>query len=169
MPHWLTTYLGSLQGGIVRTLAAEMRAGSLGTAWLAFGLGALHVLTPGHGKARSRLTFWAARRASARVSASPWWLRCCTSSLALRLSWCCRFRYHRDRHADTVAARSLTQWLLGCQAPWAAPSTGKPAARHSGTPSSRRRQVTHAVGVHQRHYSTDWLGCLASRRRHGFS
>ena len=40
MPDWLTTYLSSLQGGIVRTLAAEMRAGSLGTAWLAFGLGA---------------------------------------------------------------------------------------------------------------------------------
>ena len=51
MPDWLITYLGSLQGGIVRTLAAEMRAGGLGTAWLAFGLGALHALTPGHGKA----------------------------------------------------------------------------------------------------------------------
>ena len=35
MPDWLITYLGSLQGGIVRTLAAEMRAGGLGTAWLA--------------------------------------------------------------------------------------------------------------------------------------
>ena len=51
MPDWLITYLGSLQGGIVRTLAAEMRAGGIGTAWLAFGLGALHALTPGHGKA----------------------------------------------------------------------------------------------------------------------
>ena len=51
MPDWLITYLGSLQGGIVRTLAAELRAGGLGTAWLAFGLGALHALTPGHGKA----------------------------------------------------------------------------------------------------------------------
>lgn len=51
MPDWLIAYLGSLQGGIVRTLAAEMRAGGLGTAWLAFGLGALHALTPGHGKA----------------------------------------------------------------------------------------------------------------------
>src|SRR5688500_13324528 len=58
MPHWLTTYLGSLQGGIVRTLAAEMRAGGLGIAWRAFGLGALYALTPGHGKARSRLIFW---------------------------------------------------------------------------------------------------------------
>jgi len=46
MPDWLITYLGSLQGGIVRPLAAEMRAGGLGTAWLAFGLGALHALTP---------------------------------------------------------------------------------------------------------------------------
>ena len=51
MPDWLITYLGSLQGGIVRMLAAEMRAGGLGTAGLAFGLGALHALTPGHGKA----------------------------------------------------------------------------------------------------------------------
>lgn len=51
MPDWLIVYLGSLQGGIVRTLAAEMRAGGLGAAWLAFGLGALHALTPGHGKA----------------------------------------------------------------------------------------------------------------------
>ena len=51
MPDWLIAYLGSLQGGIARTLAAEMRAGGLGTAWLAFGLGALHALTPGHGKA----------------------------------------------------------------------------------------------------------------------
>jgi nickel/cobalt transporter (NicO) family protein len=51
MPDWLIAYLGSLQGAIVRTLAAEMRAGGLGTAWLAFGLGALHALTPGHGKA----------------------------------------------------------------------------------------------------------------------
>jgi nickel/cobalt exporter len=51
MPDWLIAYLGAWQGGIVRTLAAEMRAGGLGTAWLAFGLGALHALTPGHGKA----------------------------------------------------------------------------------------------------------------------
>jgi nickel/cobalt exporter len=51
MPDWLIVYLGSLQGGIVRSLAAEMRAGGLWTAWLAFGLGALHALTPGHGKA----------------------------------------------------------------------------------------------------------------------
>jgi ABC-type nickel/cobalt efflux system permease component RcnA len=51
MPDWLITYLGALQGDIVRTLAAELRAGGLGTAWLAFGLGALHALTPGHGKA----------------------------------------------------------------------------------------------------------------------
>jgi ABC-type nickel/cobalt efflux system permease component RcnA len=51
MPDWLITYLGPLQGNIVRTLAAEIRARGLGTAWLAFGLGALHALTPGHGKA----------------------------------------------------------------------------------------------------------------------
>jgi nickel/cobalt transporter (NicO) family protein len=51
MPDWLIAYLGSLQGGIVRTLAVELRAGGLGAAALAFGLGALHALTPGHGKA----------------------------------------------------------------------------------------------------------------------
>jgi len=51
MPDWLIAYLGSLQGGIVRTLAVELRAGGLGAAALAFGLGAIHALTPGHGKA----------------------------------------------------------------------------------------------------------------------
>jgi ABC-type nickel/cobalt efflux system permease component RcnA len=51
MLEWLVAYLASLQGGIVRTLAAELRAGGLGTAVLAFSLGALHALTPGHGKA----------------------------------------------------------------------------------------------------------------------
>ena len=35
----------------MRTLAAELRAGGVGTAGLAFALGALHALTPGHGKA----------------------------------------------------------------------------------------------------------------------
>lgn len=34
----------------MRTLAAELRAGSVGTAGFAFLLGALHALTPGHGK-----------------------------------------------------------------------------------------------------------------------
>lgn len=51
MLDWLIGYLGSLQGGVVRALAAELRAGGLGTAALAFALGALHALTPGHGKA----------------------------------------------------------------------------------------------------------------------
>lgn len=44
-------YLASLQGGILRHLAAELRAGGAGTAGLAFLLGALHALTPGHRKA----------------------------------------------------------------------------------------------------------------------
>jgi nickel/cobalt transporter (NicO) family protein len=51
MLNWLITHLGSLQGGIVRTLAPELRAGGLVAAWLAFALGAVHALTPGHGKA----------------------------------------------------------------------------------------------------------------------
>jgi ABC-type nickel/cobalt efflux system permease component RcnA len=51
MPDWLIAYLGTLQGGVIRSLAAELRTGGLGIAGLAFGLGALHALTPGHGKA----------------------------------------------------------------------------------------------------------------------
>jgi ABC-type nickel/cobalt efflux system permease component RcnA len=51
MSDWLIIGLAQLQGGIVKTLAAELRAGGIATAWLAFGLGALHALTPGHGKA----------------------------------------------------------------------------------------------------------------------
>ncbi len=51
MPDWLIAWIGQIQGGIVRTLATELRAGSLGTVGFAFALGALHALTPGHGKA----------------------------------------------------------------------------------------------------------------------
>lgn len=43
--------LGGLQRSAVVGLAAELRAGGFLTAVLAFGLGALHALTPGHGKA----------------------------------------------------------------------------------------------------------------------
>ena len=46
----LWSYLGQMQGSIMRMLAAELRAGGIGTVALAFGLGALHALTPGHGK-----------------------------------------------------------------------------------------------------------------------
>lgn len=51
MPDWIIAYLGSLQGGIVRTLAVELRADGSGAMGFAFGRGALHALTPGHGKA----------------------------------------------------------------------------------------------------------------------
>lgn len=51
MTDWLIAYLGQVQAGVVRTLAAELRAGGIGAAALAFALGALHALTPGHGKA----------------------------------------------------------------------------------------------------------------------
>src|SRR5262245_29640425 len=44
-------WLAQLQGGIMRTLAADLRAGGIGAAALAFGLGALHAPTPRHGKA----------------------------------------------------------------------------------------------------------------------
>lgn len=51
MPDWLLVFLSGLQRTAVISLAAELRSGGLLTAWLAFALGALHALTPGHGKA----------------------------------------------------------------------------------------------------------------------
>jgi ABC-type nickel/cobalt efflux system permease component RcnA len=51
MPDWLIVHLGSFQAGVMRGLAAELRAGGVGTIALAFTLGAVHALTPGHGKA----------------------------------------------------------------------------------------------------------------------
>lgn len=44
-------FLSGLQRSAVGGLAAELRAGGMFTAVLAFALGALHALTPGHGKA----------------------------------------------------------------------------------------------------------------------
>ena len=60
MPDWFG-YLASLQGGVVRSLATELRAGGINTAALAFALGALHALTPGHGKA-ARIGYPGSRR-----------------------------------------------------------------------------------------------------------
>lgn len=51
MPDWIFLELAQMQGAVVRGLAAEVRAGGLGGLALAFALGALHALTPGHGKA----------------------------------------------------------------------------------------------------------------------
>lgn len=51
MPDWLIVWLAQMQGGIVRTLATELRAGGIGAMGFAFALGGLHALTPGHGKA----------------------------------------------------------------------------------------------------------------------
>src|SRR5215218_4055047 len=45
------SYLSGLQRMAVSGLAAELRAGGAFAAILAFALGALHALTPGHGKA----------------------------------------------------------------------------------------------------------------------
>ncbi len=50
MPDWLISWLGYVQGDVLRTLLAQIRSGGLGTLLFAFGLGALHALTPGHGK-----------------------------------------------------------------------------------------------------------------------
>jgi nickel/cobalt transporter (NicO) family protein len=43
--------LSQIQSGVLRSLASELRSGGLGAAALAFMLGAIHALTPGHGKA----------------------------------------------------------------------------------------------------------------------
>jgi nickel/cobalt exporter len=51
MADWLIAQLAQVQGGIVRSLASEVRSGGYGALTLAFALGALHALTPGHGKA----------------------------------------------------------------------------------------------------------------------
>ena len=51
MPDWLLAFLSGLQRSAVTGLAAELRAGGAMTVVLAFALGALHALTPGHGKA----------------------------------------------------------------------------------------------------------------------
>jgi ABC-type nickel/cobalt efflux system permease component RcnA len=51
MPDWIIGFLSGVQRAIVTTLAAELRAGGLATAAFAFFLGAVHALTPGHGKA----------------------------------------------------------------------------------------------------------------------
>jgi nickel/cobalt exporter len=51
VPDWLISALSGLQRSAVVGLAAELRSGGFFTAVLAFGLGALHALTPGHGKA----------------------------------------------------------------------------------------------------------------------
>jgi nickel/cobalt exporter len=51
VPDWIMIFLSGLQRSTVSGLAAELRAGGLLTAILAFALGASHALTPGHGKA----------------------------------------------------------------------------------------------------------------------
>jgi ABC-type nickel/cobalt efflux system permease component RcnA len=50
MPDWILALLSSVQRTTVASLAAELRAGGLSTVALAFFLGAVHALTPGHGK-----------------------------------------------------------------------------------------------------------------------
>lgn len=50
MVDWLMAMISSLQRWAISSLATELRAGGITTAWLAFVLGALHALTPGHGK-----------------------------------------------------------------------------------------------------------------------
>jgi hypothetical protein len=44
MPDWFMHTLAAIQGGIVRELAAAMRAGGFTAASLAFALGTLHAL-----------------------------------------------------------------------------------------------------------------------------
>jgi nickel/cobalt transporter (NicO) family protein len=51
VPDWILAFLSGLQRAAVTGLASELRAGGVFTVVLAFALGALHALTPGHGKA----------------------------------------------------------------------------------------------------------------------
>ena len=51
MGEWLIVHLASLQAAVMRALATELRAGGMSAFAFAFSLGALHALTPGHGKA----------------------------------------------------------------------------------------------------------------------
>jgi nickel/cobalt transporter (NicO) family protein len=51
MPDWMIGFLSGIQRSAVTTLTTELRAGGLATAAFAFFLGAVHALTPGHGKA----------------------------------------------------------------------------------------------------------------------
>ena len=46
MPDWLMTYLASLQSGVMRGLATELRSGGLGTLVLAYALGARSIAFP---------------------------------------------------------------------------------------------------------------------------
>lgn len=62
MPDWLISHLSALQRDVVQSLAAELSAGGIGTALFAFALGALHALTPGHGK-MALATYFLARQA----------------------------------------------------------------------------------------------------------
>lgn len=62
MPDGLVLYLSALQRDVVQSLATELSAGGIGTAVLAFALGALHALTPGHGK-MALATYFLARQA----------------------------------------------------------------------------------------------------------
>lgn len=63
MPDWLFAWLAQLQGDILRTLAADLRAGGPAGIGLAAALGALHALTPGHGKS-ALATYFLGREAS---------------------------------------------------------------------------------------------------------
>jgi nickel/cobalt transporter (NicO) family protein len=51
MLETLWASLTQMQTGVMRSLAGELRSGGIGAAGLAFTLGAVHALTPGHGKA----------------------------------------------------------------------------------------------------------------------
>jgi nickel/cobalt transporter (NicO) family protein len=50
MAEWFISQVANLQASLLTGFTAELRAGGLGTAVFAMILGALHALTPGHGK-----------------------------------------------------------------------------------------------------------------------
>jgi nickel/cobalt transporter (NicO) family protein len=72
MADWFA-HLAALQGEIVRGLATELRSGGIATAALAFALGALHALTPGHGKAALATYFLGTEARPAKGAAVALW------------------------------------------------------------------------------------------------
>jgi ABC-type nickel/cobalt efflux system permease component RcnA len=108
MPDWVLSFLSGLQRTAVTGLAAEIRAGGMLTAVLAFALGALHALTPGHGKAALAAYFLgqeAKLATGVRVALSAAFLHVMMGFLAFLVL---RFVVSR---APVMTGRGNTQWF----------------------------------------------------------
>ena len=111
MADWFSD-LAALQGEIVRSLAAELRSGGHAAA-LAYALGALHALTPGHGKAALGTYFLGTEARLAKCAAVALWaallhvLSGFVVFLVLRFRWVAPFAMGRPS-----AVFSLAGYLL---------------------------------------------------------